>query len=91
MLTSAQQTKRSPETGDLLVPVQCSGASQPLYCNCGAWLSDRAFSEKTRIEDEAAALVIQRWTTFSFMRADRCLQPCIESARMRKATFICSS
>ena len=28
-------------------------------------------------------------TTLSFMRADRCLQPCIESARMRKGTFIC--
>jgi hypothetical protein len=60
-------------------------------CNCGAWLRDRAFVGETRIEDGAASLVIQRWTTFSFMRADRCLRPCIESPRMRKATFICSS
>ena len=32
MLTAAQQTKRSPETGDLLVPVQLvAGARNPLY------------------------------------------------------------
>ena len=32
MLTAAQQTKRSPDTGDLLVPVQLvAGARNPLY------------------------------------------------------------
>jgi hypothetical protein len=37
--------------------------------------------------DRAATLVIHRRTTFSFMRADRRLQPCIESARMRKSVL----
>jgi hypothetical protein len=50
----------------------------------------RALAGESEIEDRAAFDHPEMNNVFQSCGADRCVQPCIESARMCKATFICS-
>jgi hypothetical protein len=68
------------------------GGSQPAVLAAVEWgCVTRDLAGESEIEDRAAFYHPEMDNVFQSCGADRCVQLCIESARMRKATIICSS